>query len=59
MRATLECSWLTRRPSNRALTITSLGAGQRGELGVDPASHLSSSPMTIGRPNATAGTTTH
>ncbi len=37
MRAMLDHNWLTRRPNDRALTITSLGAGQLIQLGIDPA----------------------
>jgi DNA-binding transcriptional ArsR family regulator len=38
MRAMLNNGWLTRRPSNRAFTITNLGAEQLIQLGIDPAS---------------------
>jgi DNA-binding transcriptional ArsR family regulator len=42
MRAMLDCSWLTRRPRDRALTITSLGTEQLLQLGLDAASTASS-----------------
>jgi len=57
MRAMLERNWLTRRPNDRALTITSLGTRQLTQLGIDPASLPRSAPTPIVRPNATAGTT--
>jgi len=41
MRAMLNNGWLTRRPSNRAFTITNLGAEQLIQLGIDPASPAS------------------
>lgn len=45
MRAMLNNGWLTRRPSNRAFTITNLGAEQLVQLGIDPASPASPLPM--------------
>ncbi len=45
MRAMLNNGWLTRRPSNRAFTITNLGAEQLIQLGIDPASPASPLPM--------------
>ena len=45
MRAMLDNGWLTRRPSNRAFTITNLGAEQLIQLGIDPASPASPLPM--------------
>jgi hypothetical protein len=45
MRAMLDNGWLTRRPSNRAFTITSLGAEQLIQLGIDPASPAGPLPM--------------
>jgi DNA-binding transcriptional ArsR family regulator len=42
MRAMLDHSWLTRRPRDRALTITNLGTEQLLQLGLDPASPASS-----------------
>jgi DNA-binding transcriptional ArsR family regulator len=45
MRAMLSNGWLTRRPSNRAFTITKLGAEQLIQLGIDPASPASPLPM--------------
>jgi hypothetical protein len=41
----LNNGWLTRRPSNRAFTITNLGAEQLIQLGIDPASPASPLPM--------------
>jgi DNA-binding transcriptional ArsR family regulator len=52
MRAMLNNGWLTRRPSNRALTITNLGAEQLIQLGIDPASPASPLPMLLDEPDA-------
>jgi DNA-binding transcriptional ArsR family regulator len=47
MQAMLSQSWLTRRPRDRALGITNLGAEQLIQLRIDPGSVTSSAPTPV------------
>jgi DNA-binding transcriptional ArsR family regulator len=58
MQSMLDHTWLTRRPRDRALTITNVGADQLIQLGIDPVSPTRSSSTHFDRPSAMAGSTT-
>jgi DNA-binding transcriptional ArsR family regulator len=59
MQTMLDRSWLTRRPRDRALTITNLGAEQLLQLGIDPISPKGPSRTPFDRSNAMAGLRHH